>query len=57
MTNPDHAAFVDTVRKALCAELDLHDSGGDQLFEGAIDPTALAEAAIAAMVQHLGPSF
>ncbi|WP_396921647.1 hypothetical protein [Mycolicibacterium sp.] len=48
---------AERVREAIAAPLGLDNRDGDQMFEGLIDVTELAQAAIDAMVRHMGPGF
>ena len=57
MTAPDREVFLNEVREAIAANLSLDNRDGDQMFEGLIDVTELAQAAIDAMVRHMGPEF
>ncbi|MFV8301275.1 hypothetical protein ACNQP7_31755 [Mycolicibacterium fortuitum] len=58
MTSPsDREVFLNEVREAIAAPLGLDNRDGDQMFEGLIDVTELAQAAIDAMVRHMGPPF
>lgn len=63
MTDPDRAVFVAKVREAIETSLYtlafvlLDGEEAATNFVNSIDTTALAEAAITAMVEHMGPEF
>lgn len=57
MTAPDREVFLNEVREAIADELGLESIDAEQLYEGFICVGDLAQAAIDAMIRHMGPPF
>ncbi|WP_165608801.1 hypothetical protein [Mycolicibacterium fortuitum] len=57
MTAPDREAFLNEVREAITANIWAQLGTKPDRYAEWIDTTELAQAAIDAMVRHLGPEF